>query len=65
MQSKIIIVGNGTSILNKEYGHFIDSYETVIRFNNYGTRGFEKFAGKKTDIWFNVVNFLEIGRAHV
>ena len=58
MNSKIIIVGNGTTILEKENGKLIDSYETVVRFNNYGTNGFEKFAGKKTDIWFNVINFV-------
>ena len=57
MHSKIIIVGNGTSILNKAFGQLIDDYETVLRFNNYGTKGFEKFSGIKTDIWFNVVNF--------
>ena len=59
MRSKIVIVGNGTSILDQEYGQIIDEYETVVRFNNYGTRGFEKYAGLKTDIWFNVVNFLD------
>jgi hypothetical protein len=57
MNRPIIIVGNGCSILNKEYGKLIDSYSKVVRFNNYGTRGFEKYAGLKTDIWFNVIDF--------
>ena len=57
MKSEIIIVGNGTSILDKEYGEKINSYSKVVRFNNYGTRGFEKYAGLKTNIWFNVVDF--------
>lgn len=57
MNSKIIIIGNGTSILDREYGKKIDSYSKVVRFNNYGTRGFEKYAGLKTNIWFNVIDF--------
>ena len=59
MNSKIIIVGNGTSILEKENGAIIDSYEKVVRFNNYGTKDFEKFSGLKTNIWFNVVDFAD------
>lgn len=59
MNSKIIIVGNGTSILEKENGIIIDSYEKVVRFNNYGTKGFEKFSGLRTDIWFNVIDFVD------
>lgn len=57
--SSILIVGNGTSLLNKEHGEKINSYAKVVRFNNYGTRGFEKYAGLKTDIWFNVIDFLK------
>jgi hypothetical protein len=57
--SSILIVGNGTSLLNEEYGEKINSYTKVVRFNNYGTRDFEKYAGSKTNIWFNVINFLD------
>jgi hypothetical protein len=57
MNSNIVIVGNGTSILDMEYGNQIDSYSKVVRFNNYGTRGFQKHTGLKTNIWFNVVDF--------
>jgi hypothetical protein len=48
---KVIIVGNSTSLLKKEYGHIIDSYDVVIRINKCVTGGLEKYVGKKIDIW--------------
>lgn len=29
----------------------IDSYERIVRFNNYQIVGYEKYVGKKEDIW--------------
>lgn len=55
--SKVIIVGNGPSLMNNTAGTVIDAYETVIRFNNYVTKAFESFTGNKTTIWFNTMNF--------
>jgi len=52
--NSIIIVGNGSSVLDAENGAIIDTFETVVRFNSYKINGFEKFAGTKTDIWFTV-----------
>lgn len=52
-----IIVGNGTSILDAERGEVIDSYDVVARFNQCGLKGFEKYTGTKTTIWFTVVPF--------
>jgi len=49
--SSVIIVGNSPSVLSEEYGSVIDSYDIVIRVNKCVTRGYEKFIGKKTDIW--------------
>jgi hypothetical protein len=57
MSSKIIIVGNGTSLLDKENGSIIDSYEEVVRFNSFEIQKYEKFVGTKSTIWFNVINF--------
>ncbi|MFQ6609346.1 MAG: glycosyltransferase family 29 protein [Fidelibacterota bacterium] len=54
--SSILIIGNGQSVLNQELGEKIDRFETVGRINNYSTRGFEKFIGSHTDIWFNGAN---------
>lgn len=54
MKNKIILVGNGSSLLEKEYGQIIDNYETVVRFNSYKINGYEKYVGSKTHIWFTV-----------
>ena len=45
-----IIVGNSPSLLDHEYGEFIDSFPTVVRFNGYKIFGYEKHVGSKTDI---------------
>jgi hypothetical protein len=50
--SNIIIVGNGTSLLNKENGNLIDEFDDVVRFNSYKIKGFEKNVGIKSTIWF-------------
>lgn len=57
MKSSVLIVGNGTSLLDKERGLEIDRYDKVVRFNNYDTRKFKSYVGERTDIWFNVVDF--------
>lgn len=48
---KVAIVGNGPSEIGKGNGEKIDSYDIVIRFNNYKVDGYEKDYGTKTDIW--------------
>jgi hypothetical protein len=48
---RVLVVGNGSSLLDNEYGHIIDSYDIVIRINHCLTEGLEKYVGKKTDIW--------------
>ena len=55
-QDNILIIANGESILNNDYGDFIDKHPLVARINNYQTKGFEKQIGSKTDIWFNGAN---------
>lgn len=54
---KVIIVGNGPSLLDKENGHLIDGFDRVVRFNAYTIRGVEKWVGSKVTDWFNVINF--------
>ena len=53
---KILIIGNGQSILNYTLHSKIDAFPIVARINNYKTPNFEKFIGSKTDIWFNGAN---------
>lgn len=55
MKSKkesILVVGNGSSILNYRFGDIIDTYfEDVLRFNDYQVNGYEKYIGSKTTMW--------------
>lgn len=44
---RIAIVGNATS--SHEFGSVIDSYDIVIRINNFRIAGYEKHVGVKTD----------------
>jgi hypothetical protein len=53
-KTSLIIVGSGTSLLDKKNGNLIDSYDDVVRFNDYKIKGFEESVGTKTTIWFNV-----------
>jgi flavodoxin len=46
-----IVVGNGPSILKKEYGSKIDEFDEVIRINTFKTTGLEKCTGSKTTAW--------------
>ncbi len=48
---KIIIIGNGPSAVRKENGEFIDGCDKVARINDYEISGYEKYVGRKTDIW--------------
>ncbi len=54
MNKDIILIGNGPSLLDKKNGEEIDSFNNVVRFNNYKIDSFESYVGKKTDIWFTV-----------
>lgn len=49
--TEVLIVGNGPSLLGSELGVVIDSYDIVVRFNNYRTEGYEQDVGTKTTIW--------------
>jgi hypothetical protein len=49
---KIIVIGNGPSVLDKPKGQFVDQFDIVTRFNNFKTEGYEKYVGSKTNYWF-------------
>lgn len=51
MERKIIIVGNGPSILSHKKGEEIDAFENVVRLNEFVIRGFEEHVGVKTTQW--------------
>ena len=50
--TEVILIGNGTSVLDYELGSAIDAYKTVVRFNNFQTKNYEKHVGTKTNVWF-------------
>lgn len=50
-KKRIIIVGNSPTILSSKMGDVIDKFDTVVRFNNFVTSGYEESVGSKTDIW--------------
>ena len=49
--NKVLVIGNGPSIINYEIGNKIDEFDCVVRLNNYITKGYEKNVGSKTSIW--------------
>lgn len=61
----MIIVGNGPSILDKKLGAKIDSFESVVRFNDYKIEFLERFTGKKTTHWWNTVNIQNLAHPHL
>jgi hypothetical protein len=48
---KLIIVGNGLSLIDRKMGKTIDSFKDVVRINNYVIEGYEEHVGSKTTIW--------------
>jgi len=48
----VIIVGNGTSVLDIKNGPLIDSFDNVVRFNSFKIKGHEEYTGVKTNTWF-------------
>lgn len=49
--ARVILVGNGPSVLTADFGVAIDAHDEVVRFNNYAIEGFEKHVGRKTTLW--------------
>lgn len=52
--ARVVVVGNGPSVLSEERGTDIDSFDVVVRINRYQTEGFERFTGERTDVWATV-----------
>lgn len=53
--ARVILIGNGTSVLDNPLGQKVDEFDTVVRFNSFKTIGLEEFTGKRTDIWVTCV----------
>jgi len=48
---KMVVIGNGPSVLNKKRGKLIDDYDIVVRLNWPKIKGCEEYVGAKTDVW--------------
>ena len=49
---KVLLIGNGSSVLDHELGKHIDSeFDLVFRINRFKIKGFEKNVGTRTDGW--------------
>jgi len=50
--SKVLLVGNGPSVLDRKLGAEIDAFDgPVVRFNSYRIPGYDEYVGTRTDIW--------------
>ena len=50
---KVILIGNGSSVLDNKMGEYIDSeFDLVYRINRFETKGFENYVGNRVDGWF-------------
>ena len=48
MAKNVILIGNGETVLDRELGHVIDNtFDVIVRFNEFETIGYEKFIGKR------------------
>ena len=54
--NKILIIGNGESVLKNKFGANINNFDNIARINNYKINGYEDYIGSKTSIWFNGAN---------
>lgn len=48
---KIAIVGNSPSLKDSKLGNLIDTYDYIIRVNNYNIVGYEQNVGTRVDLW--------------
>lgn len=60
LSGRLIIVGNGP--ISGDYGALIDSYDVVVRINNYVLEGFKRIVGTKTTVrlvstWYDVQHY--------
>lgn len=44
---KILLVGNGPSVLKHKVGELIDQFTTIVRFNNFQIEGYQDYVGTR------------------
>ena len=58
---RLILVGNSVEILQYQYGDYIESFDTVVRFGRGMPYDYPSSLGSRTDIW--VTGFLRMNCA--
>lgn len=48
---KTVLVGNGGSLLRRNLGSRIDTFDRVVRINLCHIKGYEQHVGTRTDLW--------------
>ena len=61
----VLLVGNGPSIRGRGLGSLIDSFDTVLRFNSFVTKGLEEHTGSKTSLWCHMMQWYHISTVEV
>eukprot|EP00873_Tetraselmis_striata_P006571 jgi/Tetstr1/426835/TSEL_017050.t1 len=56
--SRTIVLGQGTSVLAREFGPAVDRFHHVVRFNRFEVEGYERWVGNRTTVW--VLNNIDI-----
>ena len=51
MDNSVLVIGNGTSCMDKMDGDIIQGFEEVYRFNYYETDGYKGYVGNRTTHW--------------
>lgn len=51
MGRSLVVVSNAPCLKGSGLGPIIDSFDEIVRFNAYHTKGFEKDVGTRTTIW--------------
>jgi hypothetical protein len=51
MKPKLIIIGNSPNVISDDLGKIINSFDIVVRINDFKIKGFEKYIGNKVTHW--------------
>jgi SAM-dependent methyltransferase len=62
--ANVVLVGNGPGVLQRKLGPVIDTFDEVIRFNNYHIEGFESHVGTRTTLWSSFFRRIDPKQKH-
>ena len=65
LYGRVLLVGNEPSIRERGLSSVIDSFDTVVRFNSFVTKGLEEHTGSKTSLWCHMMQWYHISTVEV